>query len=55
MQKLIKKLLEGTNFKGQGIGGRPTSLQPVKEKFSSPAHIAGAFAKRGITSSEFRR
>lgn len=44
-----------TTFKGTGIGGRSTSTQLPKEKFSSPAHVSGAFSKRAIQVSEFRR
>jgi len=40
---------------GQGIGGRPTSLQPKKENFLPPPQVSGAIQKRSIAPSEFRR
>lgn len=42
-------------IKGNGVGGRSTSLQPKKEFFSSPTPTSGAFNKRSIVASEFRR
>jgi len=47
--------IKETTLVGKGIGGRSTSLQPKKEIFKAPAQIAGAFNKRSIAPSEFRR
>jgi len=40
---------------GNGLGGRSATLNPKKEIFLPPAQLSGAFAKRAIPVSEFRR
>eukprot|EP00331_Platyophrya_macrostoma_P023383 CAMPEP_0176453064 /NCGR_PEP_ID=MMETSP0127-20121128/28978_1 /TAXON_ID=938130 /ORGANISM="Platyophrya macrostoma, Strain WH" /LENGTH=307 /DNA_ID=CAMNT_0017841777 /DNA_START=20 /DNA_END=943 /DNA_ORIENTATION=+ len=47
--------LDFYTLKGNGIGGRSTSLNPKKEFFSAPKPTSGAFSKRSIVASEFRR
>jgi hypothetical protein len=40
---------------GNGMGGRPATLNPKKKEFLPPAQISGAFNKKVITVTEFRR
>jgi len=40
---------------GNGLGGKSATLNPKKENFLPPAQISGAFNKRVIPVSEFRR
>jgi len=40
---------------GNGLGGRSATLNPKKENFLPPAQVSGAFSKRTIVVSEFRR
>jgi hypothetical protein len=47
--------IKGMTTKVAGSGGRTSSLQPRKPQFTSPAPISGAYAKRTIQVSEFRR
>jgi hypothetical protein len=47
--------IQATTSVGKGLGGRSTSLQPKKQNFSAPAPVSGAFNKRPIPTSEFRR
>jgi len=47
--------IKETTLVGKGIGGRSTSLQPKKLEFSAPKPVSGAFNKRPIVASEFRR
>jgi len=44
-----------TSSMGQGLGGKSTSLLQKKETFSAPKPISGAYSKRIIVASEFRR
>jgi len=37
------------------MGGRPATLNPKKEVFLPPTQVSGAFKKRFIPVSEFRR
>eukprot|EP00164_Ancoracysta_twista_P003153 GFYU01004205.1.p1 GENE.GFYU01004205.1~~GFYU01004205.1.p1 ORF type:complete len:312 (+),score=122.17 GFYU01004205.1:219-1154(+) len=49
----------GTTFdytkKLSGIGGRPSSLLKGKQRLTPPAPVSGAFKKRTIVATEFRR
>jgi len=47
--------IQSASIVGKGIGGRPSSCQPKKENFRAPSPISGAFNKRPIAASEFRR
>jgi len=47
--------IKGFTSIGNGMGGRPATLNPKKKEFLPPAQISGAFAKRTIVASEFRR
>mmetsp|Transcript_115019 Transcript_115019/g.161658 ORF Transcript_115019/g.161658 Transcript_115019/m.161658 type:complete len:233 (+) Transcript_115019:1-699(+) len=44
-----------TSMVGQGSGGQCTSSQKKKDVFSQPKPISGAYTKRFISPSEFRR
>jgi hypothetical protein len=41
--------------KGDGLGGKTTSLNKPKERPSPKKPVAGAFSARPVLSSEFRR
>jgi len=47
--------IKGFSSVGKGLGGRPATLNSKKITFSPPAQISGAFNKRVIVASEFRR
>jgi len=47
--------IKGTSSVGKGTGGRPSSLGPKKQNYLPPAPVSGAFNKRPIAVSEFRR
>jgi len=47
--------IQSASIVGKGIGGRPSSCQPKKEQFRAPSPISGAYNKRPIPASEFRR
>jgi len=47
--------IKATTSIGNGVGGRSTSLQPKKLEYLPPSQKAGAFNKRSIAPSEFRR
>jgi hypothetical protein len=44
-----------TTVIGQGLGGKTSSLLQKKETFSSTKPVSGAFSKKSISASEFRR
>jgi len=48
-------MIKGFSSIGNGMGGRSATLNPKKENFLPPAQISGAFNKRTIVVSEFRR
>jgi len=50
-----KTTLKGFSSVGQGLGGRSATLNPKKQDFLPPAQVSGAFNKRVITVTEFRR
>jgi len=47
--------IKGASLVGKGLGGRPSSCQPKKETFRAPSPISGAYNKKPIADSEFRR
>jgi len=50
-----KTTIKGFSSVGQGMGGRSATMNPKKKLFLPPAQISGAFNKRVITATEFRR
>jgi len=47
--------IKETTMVGKGLGGRTSSLQAKKETYTPPPQKSGAFNKRAIVASEFRR
>jgi hypothetical protein len=48
-------MLKSFSSIGNGLGGKPVTLNPKKQLFLTPPQISGAISKRTIPVSEFRR